>query len=122
MKVKFKAWDTKQKKWHYFGLFEVNPHWEEYFENICQFTGLRDANDQEIYEGDILQVGEPKQGCEKCGHGGGKITYVAVKRNDRGEFVTHDSNFSIHTMINYGYEKDYKIVGNIYENPELIKS
>ena len=64
---------------------------------IMQYTGLKDKNGKEIYEGDILEV-----------YGGECINYLV------------ESLYSIfYDRINT--ELEYEIIGNIHENPELLK-
>jgi uncharacterized phage protein (TIGR01671 family) len=76
-------------------IYEVEP------ESVGQFTGLTDANDEPIYEGDIV-----KQLFS------GKIYIVSYNHNWAG----FEPFFG-------GYEKHkaYEIIGNIYENPELLQ-
>jgi len=86
----------------------------ENFFDIMQYTGLKDKNGKEIYEGDILKEDDAK-------------TPVIVVI---GEFV-HEENYGdkatfygCNVPIRYGYKDyfDYKyeIIGNIHENPELL--
>jgi len=95
-------------------------------ENIMQYTGLKDKNGKEIYEGDIVDLITPKDYYTKDS--------VNVDWNGR---VHHKS-----TIVNFRYggfcfvlgeahfwltdpwqrdNHDWKVTGNIYENPELIK-
>lgn len=76
--------------------------------DVCQFTGLKDMNGKEIYEGDILDYG-----CY------GKF-----------EVVWHNGAFKIRKLgfkngnLSYladCYLDELEVIGNIYENPELIK-
>ncbi len=91
------------------------------FETVCQYTGLTDKNDRKIFEGDIVKYhfGEAvapikfgsyqscfdSQQTEHCGF------YVdwKTKRNYR-----KDLGYWVHMV-------DAEIVGNIYDNPELLK-
>lgn len=68
-----------------------------------QFTGLLDKNGKEIYEGDILQLYRPKQKLE-------------VVWNE-GCFILNDSS----GLFLYQEHKTSEIIGNIFENPELLK-
>lgn len=78
---------------------------------LMQYTGLKDKNGEEIYEGDIL---EPIKGL---------VDTNAVKR-----FVEKWSDYrggwmiGIYNEMGYGTgSKGFKIIGNIYENPKLLK-
>ena len=83
-------------------------------ESIGQFTGLYDCNGNKIYEGDIVE-------WEKDG-----LMYVV--RFWRGMFFASAQEcnegilggFPLHALTEYEYRK-CKIVGDIYDNPELLK-
>lgn len=87
------------------------------FEDIefMQSTGLKDKNGVEIFEGDIVQWGDTPDWEEK------PIRVAVVKINPDIQF---DSNVGIFNYGQFAYkntEKFLTILGNIYENPELLE-
>lgn len=76
-------------------------------ESFQQFTGLHDKEGAPIYEGDILRVA----GCERAQEvlcAGSRISIRSVPNNDDYEELWQQ------TIC------DIEIIGNIYENPELV--
>lgn len=76
-----------------------------------QFTGLRDRNGVEIYEGDLVEL-DPIWGAEKPRE-------VFFKCGCFGVLNYIDSFLDMH----YFYEDEdceLKVIGNIHENPELL--
>jgi uncharacterized phage protein (TIGR01671 family) len=71
--------------------------------HLMQFTGLLDKNGKEIYEGDIVQ------GCKIRGI----VEYYIDCFRIYGGFLSEG-------LGDWG-ENDREIIGNIYENPELIE-
>ncbi len=115
--IKFRAWDE------FHGLMEYNVNVNrgkpvkqgyQWFnaENtvhdseLMQFTGLKDKNGKEIYEGDVLENSEDVRGVLR--------------------YVTKHAGLLIHCFLDeqyyyIGHAHKYKVLGNIYENPELLK-
>jgi uncharacterized phage protein (TIGR01671 family) len=90
---------------------------------VCQFTGLTDKNGKEIYEGDILQSdfgdGKPTPiyfGEFACS------TYETKDLATQIGFYWHeeDGTKSIFGKSIVGNMDYCEIIGNIYENPELL--
>ena len=82
-------------------------------ETIGQFSELYDYNKKEIYEGDILKWITGKMYVVKFWQG---MFYASVEECNEG-FL---GGFPLHALTEYENEK-CKIVGNIYENTELLK-
>lgn len=105
--IKFRAWDKESKTMIYDTfpnglsssdiLARWNPEW------IMQYTGLKDKNGKEIYEGDILK------------QAGGFIFKVGFKD---GKFMLDNEVGKDWEIANMGW---LFVIGTIYQNPELLK-
>ena len=76
---------------------------------IGQFTGLFDRNKKEIYEGDILRIYDDERG-------------VIEVRFVRGVFAfLWGGNLEEEAQINQPTHLCVEVIGNIHDNPELLK-
>lgn len=131
--IKFRAWDKDSNKMifqhdtngvletndYYFSLNEDDVVLLYYDEDYCdylvcnaklmQYTGLIDKNGKEIYEGDIVRhFKRDKEKLLKIEISSGYGVYA--QENDTTKRLIGRSNTHL----------CYEVVGNIYENPELL--
>jgi uncharacterized phage protein (TIGR01671 family) len=125
-RFKFRAWDKNNKKFWYNDDLEIDSDWGiyvSYYEKysscqccgeevsihgedlvVMQCTGRKDMNGKLIYEGDIYKHHD---NCEP-------LPKYAVSWDER------DSSWSVGGNMSET-EDWFEVIGNIYENPELLK-
>ncbi|OUB05993.1 hypothetical protein BK708_40475 [Bacillus thuringiensis serovar yunnanensis] len=77
---------------------------------LMQYTGLKDKNGKEIYEGDILQFNTDAPGVVDYFRGSCRVKTPSRYRGDDWRTSLWDATID-----------EYEIVGNMYENPELLE-
>lgn len=113
--IKFRAWDSDEKYMQYDFQSPTRPP-ADYV--VMQYTGLKDKNGKEIYEGDI---------CKMKFGGIGDEFLISI----RWDWSGANWQFNDHTSFDdgvglgkwdfkVGIANDSEIIGNIYENPELL--
>ena len=88
---------------------------------VGQSTGLKDKNGVEIFEGDIIDTTDYEGGLASVGN-----PFVTIERDVYGFIVTGDFPNSPITIKDFEDGRKFagvkvSIVGNIYENPELVE-
>lgn len=131
--IKFRVWYPDYKKMHtgdeidfgnacmdirngklIFNIYEIDyDEAPEYFTEsgyvLMQFTGLRDKNGKEVYEGDIIANGDTKPAI------------LQVKFLEGGFCCTAEGILPIDLNCFYpSIGCRFEVIGNIYENPELM--
>lgn len=144
--IKFRAWDNENKTMAYsdddkqeYGWFTDNDgcmicehtELEKALNNIMQFTGLKDKNDKEIYEGDIVIVNrydllstswnseieneEKILIMSRVGY----VVYDEFRLSFRVKSPTGNQTISLSGVGYFDY--DIEVIGNIHDNPELLR-
>lgn len=130
--IKFRVWDEIEKRMHYPGptSHKDNPWWIDTDEEVIkfsiqdayngsdfegelmQYTGLKDKNGKEIYEGDLLSTDfmikekiQPRL-----------VRWLGAQFEPFYDVEDQRDNFRVIDGL-----WDWKVIGNIYENPELLK-
>ena len=119
---KFRCWDTKNKEMlevqelDYKDSYNGEPMirttmYNDYFDTedmiLMQYTGLKDKNGKEIYEGDIVYImPEDERGIIRWDNETAR--YVVIYDNIISDF----DNW---------YGKDLEVIGNEFDNPELLE-
>ena len=124
--IKFRGKGRRDGKWYYGNLFVKDTRGRTHIctperccldiapETVGQFTGLYDKNGKEIYEGDIILYGGSIQHEVVFRHGAfGYLIYG-------GEFISYAGNTNF-TFNPLNRSKKHEVIGNIYDNPELIE-
>ena len=107
--IKFRIWIEDNKTFDYLDFTQLNSDKNQGAtcvmpkQELQQFTGLKDKNGKEIFEGDILGKGEEK---------------YEVNFQD-GAFVIHTRHYGVKCLNEFAH---LEVIGNIYENPELLKT
>ena len=118
--IKFRAWNPKLKQMKpVFSLIDIHhvacryvvdkytlEEWEELDDVVLmQYTGLKDKNGKEIYEGDICRL--DNRDCDD-----GEIMWTTNEYRFCNDYMQESLTV---------YANRLEIIGNIYENPDLIK-
>ena len=108
---KWKYGDLVQEKWKQGKAIMIKKEttaWSVLEDTVGQYTGLHDKNGKEIYEGDIV--------------GDNKIKWIVKWNKHRIGFSLYPTTEQLYDEmpINVENKLGFKILGNIYDNPELL--
>ncbi len=125
--IKFRVWDNTTKKMHYqddswngsngfinivtiYTGYENSREWKDFF--MMQYTGLKDKDGTEIYEGDIVEAWS--EGSKHIGE---------VRERIDGLYIIYPAycNGFWGLKPNKAGKTTVEVIGNIYENPELLE-
>jgi uncharacterized phage protein (TIGR01671 family) len=82
-------------------MIEVDPS------TICQCTGLKDKNDKLIWENDVVKINNSK------------VNTLITFRDFEIICTIPNEKYYKHRLE---YDTEYEIIGNIFDNPELLES
>jgi uncharacterized phage protein (TIGR01671 family) len=131
--IKFRIWDKKYRTFDFNASPElfISTYGEVYekdersygmqtyieynksdFYELSQYTGLKDKNGKEIYEGDILkghyyEYGKKRRFIGKVVYGSHGFWLVGVKQ---------------YMGMRQDFYSQYEVLGNSFENPELLET
>lgn len=125
--IKFRAWDSEKKIMFSSDVLNVFIHFDGQLQsanengiirgtyntpklNLMQYTGIKDGNGVEIYEGDILNVSKEYSGS----------FFPTQVIFENGAFRTQISHMHNPVPLTEERALTLEVIGNIYQNKELL--
>ncbi|UQK33362.1 YopX family protein [Lactiplantibacillus plantarum] len=126
--IKFRAWNQIDSEYineinAVMGLdgshiwWDINDSGEMKYEDdqdnykLEQFTGLKDVNGKEIYEGDIIK--------SSYKYAQPKVSQIIIE--DGNSYILGEDLATGNEMLVSDHISEIKVIGNVHENPELLK-
>lgn len=114
--IKFRAWDKLNKEM--FNVEFIDFQKKQVYRDVVsyrkfndvelmQYTGLKDEYGDEIYEGDIVTLHNSR--------------YKVIFNSEEARFVLRYDEFEMEIPFTNNNNERMEIIGNIYENPELME-
>ena len=131
MEIKFRAWDKLKNEmlafddidlmWLPNGALIINNEENDVERGgpvvLMQYTGLKDKNGKEIYEGDIIEQSDAFI-VPIASNGEGRV--LEIKWSDTNACCCFYINGICQRAVDVCFEQEIKVIGNINENPELL--
>lgn len=114
--IKFRAWDKINKEM--FNVEFIDFQKREVYKDVVsyrkfndvelmEYTGLKDKNNKEIYEGDIVTLHNSR--------------YKVIFNSEGARFILKDEFFEMDIPFTNNNNERMEIIGNIYESQELME-
>ena len=121
--IKFRVWDKRETKGMSTRnmLYDAQLHhfWQDFVDypgyELMQYTGLTDKNGKEIYEGDIVQYNQNSSYDN--------MDFITKWSDDKLGFIFQSNSGEqlVNQTPHLNRFKHLEVVGNIFENSELLK-
>jgi uncharacterized phage protein (TIGR01671 family) len=150
--IKFRVWDTEKKKFIYDSndlFIRINgtahfiidrekrietwekgdSNWPDYL-TVQQYTGFKDADGIEIYDGDIIEYEDKRKRLVRwCEEGLWEAAPINISKDYCASFDIDNQSYMEYngyddaalSMVGGLWNGPIKIIGNMFENPELLK-
>ena len=119
---KFRAWDSWRKRMSVVDRIYIDTegvrlyddfgeYWRDFRDvELMQSTGLKDKNGKEVFIGDIIKC---TRGC---------LHEVYIEKEYGGTYLGGMPAIYLSRLLGgYAWTEDEEIIGNVYENPELLE-
>lgn len=118
---RYRAWDNWRKRMSVVDRIYIDTegvrlyddfgeYWRDFRDvKLMQSTGLKDKNGKEIFEGDIVKMAKDVYS---------EPTYYKVVRHRGGAYRLESKKHGCELWLRHA---DCEVVGNVYENPELLE-